>query len=161
MSLKYNCHINLEICTSVKACKYLYKYCFKGHDRCEVEVVVAAPAGASGAPGAPAPADRDEIKEYIDCRYVSSCEACWRLFGFELSNIRPHVVRLAVHLPNGQQVYFQESKLLQLLHGRVLAVGLLFRFPAPLGFCCKPDLTLRVLQGRTWLQWQRALANPS
>ena len=128
MCLKYNCHINLEICTSVKACKYLYKYCFKGHDRCEVEVVVAAPAAAAGAPGAPAPADRDEIKDYIDCRYVSSCEACWRLFGFELSSIRPHVVRLAVHLPNGQQVYFQPGRSTLLLHGRALALVLHFWF---------------------------------
>ena len=30
---KYNAHINVEICSSVHAVKYLYKYVFKGHDR--------------------------------------------------------------------------------------------------------------------------------
>ncbi|XP_022875834.1 uncharacterized protein LOC111394317 [Olea europaea var. sylvestris] len=30
---KYDCHINIEICYSVKAMKYLYKYVYKGHDR--------------------------------------------------------------------------------------------------------------------------------
>jgi hypothetical protein len=30
---KYNCHINVEICTSISSVKYLYKYVYKGHDR--------------------------------------------------------------------------------------------------------------------------------
>jgi hypothetical protein len=29
---KYNAHINIEICTSIKAIKYLYKYIYKCHD---------------------------------------------------------------------------------------------------------------------------------
>ena len=28
--MKYDCHINLEICTSIKAVKYLFKYIYKG-----------------------------------------------------------------------------------------------------------------------------------
>jgi hypothetical protein len=28
----YNCHINVEICSSIKIVKYLYKYIYKGHD---------------------------------------------------------------------------------------------------------------------------------
>ena len=31
--LKYNAHINVEICTTIKACKYLYKYVYKGNDK--------------------------------------------------------------------------------------------------------------------------------
>ena len=31
--LKYNCHINVEACISVRGVKYLYKYVFKGPDR--------------------------------------------------------------------------------------------------------------------------------
>jgi hypothetical protein len=30
---KYDAHINVEICSSVLAIKYLYKYVYKGHDR--------------------------------------------------------------------------------------------------------------------------------
>jgi hypothetical protein len=33
LSLFFNCHINVEVCTSVAAVKYLYKYVYKGHDR--------------------------------------------------------------------------------------------------------------------------------
>ena len=29
LTLKYNCHINIEICASAKATKYLYKYVSK------------------------------------------------------------------------------------------------------------------------------------
>ena len=35
--LKYNAHINVEICSTVSAVKYLYKYVYKGHDRVSVE----------------------------------------------------------------------------------------------------------------------------
>jgi hypothetical protein len=30
---KYYAHINIEICNSVSAVKYLYKYVYKGHDK--------------------------------------------------------------------------------------------------------------------------------
>ena len=32
LCVKYNSHINVEICSSVKVVKYLYKYVYKGHD---------------------------------------------------------------------------------------------------------------------------------
>jgi hypothetical protein len=33
--MRYNCHINVEICCSIKSVKYLYKYIYiyKGYDR--------------------------------------------------------------------------------------------------------------------------------
>ena len=33
ISTKYNAHINVEICSTIKAVKYLYKYIYKGHDK--------------------------------------------------------------------------------------------------------------------------------
>ncbi len=35
--LKYNCHINVEVCSTVKSVKYLYKYVYKGGDRAVIE----------------------------------------------------------------------------------------------------------------------------
>lgn len=34
----YNCHINVEACSSIKAVKYLFKYVYKGHDRASFSV---------------------------------------------------------------------------------------------------------------------------
>ena len=31
--MTYNCHINVEACSSIKAVKYLFKYIYKGHDK--------------------------------------------------------------------------------------------------------------------------------
>ncbi|XP_075515341.1 uncharacterized protein LOC142549981 [Primulina tabacum] len=30
---KFNCHINVEICSTIQAIKYIYKYIYKGHDK--------------------------------------------------------------------------------------------------------------------------------
>ena len=62
---KFNAHINVEVCTSFSAVKYLFKYIYKGYDCATVEV------------------DRvDEIKDFINSRYVSGIEATWRLLSF-------------------------------------------------------------------------------
>jgi hypothetical protein len=47
---------------------------------------------------------RDEIKQYLDARYVSSCEALWRTYQFEMQEHYPTIVRLQVHLPDEQTV---------------------------------------------------------
>ena len=51
----------------------------------------------------------DEIKAYLDCRYLSAPEAFWRIFGFKLFGMSHSVCRLAVHLENDQQHYFSET----------------------------------------------------
>ena len=38
LTLKYNAHINLEICISVSAVKYLFKYIHKGNDKAQVRI---------------------------------------------------------------------------------------------------------------------------
>lgn len=35
---RYNYHINVEICSNIKAVKYLYKYIYKGHDKVVVHI---------------------------------------------------------------------------------------------------------------------------
>ena len=51
----------------------------------------------------------DEIKNFINARYIGSTEAAWRLFEFSLHERFPSVVQLSVHLDNGQRVYFSEA----------------------------------------------------
>ncbi|XP_044456809.1 uncharacterized protein [Triticum aestivum] len=51
----FNCHINVEICSSIKAVKYLFKYIYKGHDRASVSVTDKVDEE-----------EIDEIKQYRD-----------------------------------------------------------------------------------------------
>ena len=78
LSLRYNCHINVEKCTSAKASKYLYKYVTKGSDRAMVATVEEGQ-------------QRDEIKQYVDLRSVGSSEATWHLVAFPIAKRYPPV----------------------------------------------------------------------
>uniref|UniRef100_A0A453QN98 ATP-dependent DNA helicase n=1 Tax=Aegilops tauschii subsp. strangulata TaxID=200361 RepID=A0A453QN98_AEGTS len=69
----FNCHINVEVCSSIKAVKYLYKYIYKGHDRASFRIDQPDADG-----------NIDEIKKYVDARWVTPPEAMWRIFGFPL-----------------------------------------------------------------------------
>ena len=97
--LKYNCHINVEVCATVKSVKYLFKYVYKGHDCANVEIreqhlVV-----------------HDEIQSFVDTRYVSPPEAAWRLCGFRMHAQTHSVSRLQVHLPEEQNVVFRPDNI--------------------------------------------------
>ena len=62
--LRYNTHINIEICCQSMLIKYLFKYVSKGSDRCKVVVEK----------------DRvDEIHTYMNCRFICPYEAVWCL----------------------------------------------------------------------------------
>nr|GEW36966.1 hypothetical protein [Tanacetum cinerariifolium] len=54
--------------------------------------------------------ETDEIKDYYDCRYLSSCEAAWRIFNFDIHHRSPAVERLPFHLPNQQSVVFDPTE---------------------------------------------------
>jgi hypothetical protein len=47
----------------------------------------------------------------MDSRYVSAPEAAWRLFGFHMHEQSHTIVRLQVHLPDEQNVYFTEDNM--------------------------------------------------
>ena len=90
---KYRCHINVESIASVKAIKYIYKYVYKGHDRATMEFGCC----------------KDEVKLYLDSRYVSACESIWRIFHFTMHQEVPAVVRLQVHLDGEQMITWDEN----------------------------------------------------
>ncbi len=48
----------------------------------------------------------DEITSQLDARYVSAPEATWRIFHFPLSHRSHNIIRLAVHLPREESVFF-------------------------------------------------------
>lgn len=52
----------------------------------------------------------DEIKNYIDCRYIGAMEAVWRIFHFQLHDRHPAVQSLCVHLEHQQRVVFQDGQ---------------------------------------------------
>jgi hypothetical protein len=76
---RYHSHINMECICSVK---YIYKYVYNGHDHTTMEF------GKS----------QDEIKLYLDARYVSACEGFWCITQSIMHQELPYIVRLQVHL---------------------------------------------------------------
>ncbi|GJT50942.1 hypothetical protein Tco_0977099 [Tanacetum coccineum] len=52
----------------------------------------------------------DKIKDFLNCRYLSSCEAACRIYGFEIHYRTPSVERLPLHLKDEQQVIFDAPK---------------------------------------------------
>jgi len=106
--LKYNAHLNVEICTSIKAIKYLFKYVTKGADR--ARVAFSAESAASDEAEVPAAVARDEVQEYVDARFVTPTEAMWRIFELPMYFQSHTIQRLAVHVEDGQLAYFQEGK---------------------------------------------------
>ena len=38
MCIRDSCYINVEVCTTVKSVKYIYKYVYKGYDSASVEL---------------------------------------------------------------------------------------------------------------------------
>ncbi len=104
LSTKYDVHINVEVCNNIRAVKYLFKYIYKGHDRATIEISRQNDNGTQGNV-----VETDEIKKYLDCRYVSASEAMWCIFKFDMHEQFPTVERLQYHLPNQQMVLFNDD----------------------------------------------------
>ena len=95
LSRTFNAHINVEYCNSVQSIKYICKYVNKGSDQ--------ATFGFEN--------QKDEVTRYESGRYISSSEAVWRILAFHIHERYPTVLHLAVHLENGQRVYFNSVNL--------------------------------------------------
>nr|KAJ0194029.1 hypothetical protein LSAT_V11C800414390 [Lactuca sativa] len=96
---RYQAHINVEWCNQAASIKYLFKYINKGPDRATVAVVQNNGDNSDDV-------SVDEIQNYYDCRYLSACEASWRIFAFDVHYRYPSVVRLPFHLPGKQNVVY-------------------------------------------------------
>ncbi|XP_072060153.1 uncharacterized protein [Arachis hypogaea] len=60
--LKYDCHINVEICSIIRSIKYLYKYFYKGPNRVAMEVHRSS--------------HYDEVQQFINARWIAALEKC-------------------------------------------------------------------------------------
>jgi len=95
LSIKYDVHINVKVYNNIRVIKYLFKYVYKGHDCATIEISRQSDNATEGNV-----VETDEIKKYLDCRYVSTLEAAWRIFKFDMHERFPIVERLQYHLPN-------------------------------------------------------------
>ncbi|XP_074342152.1 uncharacterized protein LOC141679588 [Apium graveolens] len=106
--LWFQCHINLEICISSRSLKYLFKYCLKGHDT--AIILLKNKSNKLGSEQtARSVKNLDEVKIFLDGRYVCACEASWRIFGFDIHHRSPSVKRLPIHFPGQKYLNFQSS----------------------------------------------------
>jgi hypothetical protein len=92
---RFGCHINVEKVNSVSSIKYLHKYVHKPPDRAQLELEATN--------------DHDEVKEYIDARYVCPQEAVWRILEYPMYDRSHSICSLPVHLDGEQICYFDEN----------------------------------------------------
>ncbi|GJV28743.1 ATP-dependent DNA helicase RRM3-like protein [Tanacetum coccineum] len=92
---RYQAHINVKYCNQVGSIKYLFKYINKGPDRVSVTI--------DGK-------EVNEIKDYLNCKYLSACDAVWRIYGFDIHYRTLSVERLPFCLKDEQQVIFDATE---------------------------------------------------
>jgi hypothetical protein len=84
--MRYNCHINVEACSSIKAVKYQFKYVYKGHDQASFLVNADQNDRGDGV--------INEIQQYRSARYISPPEAVHGIFDFPIFGFYPAVLQL-------------------------------------------------------------------
>lgn len=77
---KYNYYINIEFYATIQFLKYIFKYITKGYDLFIVEM------------------EYNEVLKYETQRYVSSCEAYFRISNYDLINIEPSLLQLFLNV---------------------------------------------------------------
>ena len=93
----FKAHINVELCTSIKAIKYVCKYICKGQDMLSFELKPKIKNA------------NDETEIYQLARYISAPEAVWRILAYDIHEHSPGVDALAVHLPNQRVITFDPT----------------------------------------------------
>ena len=97
--MRYQAHVNTKYCNKSNSIKYLFKYVNKGLDRATMKITDKENDSTEMC-------IVDEIKRYYDCRYLSPCEAVWRIYGFDIYHRWPAVQCLTFHLQDQQTVLF-------------------------------------------------------
>jgi hypothetical protein len=119
---KYDAHINTEWCNKNIFIKYLFKYVTKG-PHCSKAYLQKNTSGEE-TPIIEEMNTRDEVKEYLDTRYICPFDSCWRIFGFQIHHHYPPVERMIVHLSNENYVTYtpQDDITYEKLSGQYLGL---------------------------------------
>ena len=96
LCLKYNAHINVECCNSIKCIAYVTKYVNKGRDK-----ILFCKEVADGSV--------NEVANYKEARYINANEAAWKILGFKIHKSYPPVVNLDLHLENEQDIFYSDD----------------------------------------------------
>ena len=94
--MKFNCHMNVEVCTTVRSVKYIFKYIHKGNDAAHVEIRQNH-------------LNHDEILQHLNARYVGPHQAVFRLMQYKMHDKSHIIIRLAIHLPLQHNVYYRNG----------------------------------------------------
>ena len=89
---KYNTYINIKICTSMQAIKYIYKYIYKGTNYAILTIKT-----------------QDKVKQYLQGCYISLLEALQQLFKFTIYKEYPPIQALIVYLLGCYLVIFNKD----------------------------------------------------
>ncbi|KAL3646534.1 hypothetical protein CASFOL_011714 [Castilleja foliolosa] len=108
---RFNAHINVEHCGWNMMIKYLFKYISKGADRVRFRISSSGEAADNGV-DTMVP-ELNEVKNFVDGRFICPHEAAWRILNFPIHERTPAVQTLAVHLEGMQNVTFKENLRLQ------------------------------------------------
>jgi len=98
--MRYNCHINVEVCSSIKGVKYLYKYVYKGTDCTSFAVENKNESDL---------VEINEIKQYRKARFITAIEAIYKLYRFPMYSMSPPVLQMQVHLSGMHMVPFNDG----------------------------------------------------
>nr|GEV52723.1 helicase [Tanacetum cinerariifolium] len=113
MLIKYKAHINVKWCNRSKDIKYLFNYLNKGPDRATIVIEENVKNGTTMA--TEKVMEVDEIKNYLNCRFLSPCEAVWRLFSFDIHYSYPTIMHLSFQFPNQNTITLQDFERLPAL----------------------------------------------
>jgi hypothetical protein len=104
---KFQAHINVEFVNKSKLLKYLCKYVNKGPDKATIVFEKINKDNDSFVNQEDK--DINEIKEYLESRYICQQDSLWRLLGFDIHYHWPPVERLPVHLPLQNTIKLHEN----------------------------------------------------
>ena len=102
---KYKAYINMEVCLSVKAIWYIYKYIYKGNTGADIEIVYPEDDNETGNAG-----QYNKIFSYIKARQLGFTKVYQRTLGFPISEIYLFIKRLGYTLFNKQRIIFNPKR---------------------------------------------------